>query len=84
MKHKNFNRDISIGNKQFRFFIDDQTEFVIGITKTGYHLFTFKDQTVIKKDVKLSLDKLNKLLPDDMQMSKDHIIYILTADKDET
>ena len=39
----------------------------------------------ITKPIKeeLLLDKLNKLLPDDMQLSKDHIIYILTADEDE-
>ena len=86
MKHKGFNRDIIIGTKQFRFTDkDDQNlEFIIGITKKGYHLFMATDNAsnIIEKHTNLSLDKLNKLLPDDMQLSKDQIIYVLTADKD--
>lgn len=88
MNHKGFERDIKIGTKQFSFYEDISTsdiEFVIGITNKGYHLIKVKDsrKTEISRNVNLSLDKLNKLLPSDMQLSKDHIIYVLTADIDK-
>jgi hypothetical protein len=80
-KHKNFEREIAIFDKQFQF-EDNDHMVIVGITKTGYHHFITKDDTEISRTIKLSLDKLNNLLPDDMQLTKDHIIYILTADKD--
>ena len=80
-KHKGFNRDIAIYDKQFQF-MDDENTIVIGITKTGYHHFIMNEDVEVSKTLKLSLDKLNLLLPSDMQLDKNHIIYILTADKD--
>lgn len=83
-----FNREIFIATQRVRFYkdlsIDDQ-EYVIKILEGGYYLYIVKDSgaTMIEKHEKLSLDKLNKLLPDDMQLSKDQVIYILTATKDE-
>ena len=72
-----FSRDIELGKKQFRF--DDEPYVItVGITKTGYHYISQRDGETHESKLKLDLTKLNKLLPDDMQMTKDHIIYILT------
>jgi len=80
-KHKGFERSIAIYDKQFQF-EDNENKIVIGITKTGYHHFVMKDGVEVSKTLRLSLDKLNLLLPNDMQLNKNHIIYVLTADKD--
>ncbi len=86
-KNQVFNRNITIGPKRFRFYKDNThtLEYVIYIKKDGYHLRMMTDdgQTQVSIHPKLSLVKLNPLLPDDMQLSKDQIIYILTADLDE-
>lgn len=87
-RNRVFNRDIIIADKRFRFYLEPNVsdkECVIHITKYGYNIHIVKDagQTVIEGYKKLSLDKLNNHLPDDMQLSKDQIIYILTSDLDE-
>jgi len=79
--HKGFKRDISIGDQQFRFLVNDQT-YIVVITKKGYNLIIFEESDILHEYKKMNLDKLNTLLPKDMQITKDHIIYILTADKD--
>jgi hypothetical protein len=81
MKHKGFNTEISIGKQQFRF-IENDSEYVVGIVKTGYVLIQFTDGVEVDRHTKMHLDKLNKLMPDNFQLSKDQIIYILTADHD--
>jgi len=87
MKHKQFNREIIIGPKRFRFYADETETlmYVIYIKKDGYHLRMMTDdgETEVEKHTKLSLVKLNPLLPDDMQLSNHDIIYILVADLEE-
>ena len=80
-KHLGFNQEIAIYENQVQFY-DDNFLIIVHITNSGYHYMKMLEGEEVEKKVKLSLDKLNKLLPEKCQMTKDQTIYILTADPD--
>lgn len=79
-RNKIFKYDIMIKRKQF-IFKKDKLTYVVCITSKGYQLITFEGNVRMFTSSKISLEKLNLLLPDDMQLTKDHIIYVLTQEE---
>ncbi len=86
---KEFRDKLIIGDKSFRFYEDlelSDKEYNIYPKSQGYGLIIAKDDahTIIFKKGKLSLDALNKLLPQNFQFTKDDIIFALVADSMES